>query len=263
VLDERSMMRLAAGGPAVALPGVYQVRRPLGRMGAPYGQYLQDDVLAGKVHAKMYVFLSAWCLTPAEREKLLAATRGSTRVWCYAPGYEEDHHTSLDAMRELTGFEIKKAGLTRALAKPTAVGQRLGLHDLLGTDANIKPLFAAADATAKETLATYVDGSAAIAVRHHADGVSLFVGTPGVTSELLRLAARKSGVHLFTERDCNVYANGPYLVLHASQDGPLEIDAGAPGPIRDLFSGQSIGEGPKTTLSLKKGDTRVLITGGK
>jgi hypothetical protein len=263
VIDERSMMRVAAGGIAVTRPGTYEVRRPLGRMGAPYGQYLQDDVIAGKVHAKMYVFLTAWCLTPRERERLLAATRGSTRVWCYAPGFQEDHRTSLEAMRELTGFQIRNAAPARALAKPTALGQRLGLHALLGTDAQVKPLLAAADATAEETLATYVDGSAAVALRRTADGVSLFVGAPGVTSELLRLAARKSGVHLFTERDCNVYANGPYLVLHASQDGPLEIDAGAPGRIRDLFSGQTIGEGPKITLSLNKGDTRVLVAGEK
>ncbi len=48
-------------------------------------------------------------------------------------------------------------------------------------------------------------------------------------AELLRVAARAGGVHLFTESDCNVYANGPYLVLHASQDGPLKIDVGRAG----------------------------------
>ena len=52
------MMRVAAGGQVVTLPGVYEVRRPLGRMGTPYGQYLLDDVTAGKVPAKMYVLLS-------------------------------------------------------------------------------------------------------------------------------------------------------------------------------------------------------------
>ncbi len=64
VIDEASMIRVAAGGTVVTRPGVYEVRRPLGRMGAPYGQYLQDDVAAGRVRAKMYVFLNAWCLLP-------------------------------------------------------------------------------------------------------------------------------------------------------------------------------------------------------
>ena len=128
-------------------------------------------------------------------------------------------------------------------------------------DTPVKPLFAAADATPEETLARYPDGSAAIAVRHVADGISLFVGPPGLTSELLRLAARKSGVHLVTQCDCNVYANGPYLVLHASQSGPLEIDTGAAGTIRDLMSGEMIGSGPTINLVLQKGDTRVLVVG--
>ncbi len=71
VIDPQSMIRVAAGGHVVTMPGVYEARRPLGRMGAPYGQYLQDDVAAGRVRAKMYVFLTAWCLSPAERQQLL------------------------------------------------------------------------------------------------------------------------------------------------------------------------------------------------
>jgi beta-galactosidase len=261
VIDQQSMMRVAAGGAAVTLPGVYQVRRPLGRMGAPYGQYLQDDVIAGKVQAKMYVFLTAWCLAPDQRQQLLAATRGSTRVWCYAPGYQEPDGTSLEAMRELTGFQLAKVTPVKAVAKATAVGEKLGFRESFGVDASINPLFAAVDATADETLATYPDGSAAIALRRTADGLSLFVGVPGLTSELLRLVAREGGVHLFTQEDCNVYANGPYLVLHAAQDGPLEVDTGAPGPISDLLDNKMIGPGPKITFALKKGDTRVLVVG--
>ena len=69
-------------------------------------------------------------------------------------------------------------------------------------------------------------------------------------------------MHLVTQTDCNVYANGPYLVLHASQDGPLEIDTGLSGPVRDLLTGQLIGQGPKITLPLKTGQTRVLQVGG-
>jgi hypothetical protein len=77
-------------------------------------------------------------------------------------------------------------------------------------------LFAAADASPLETLATYPDGSAAVALRQAHGGQSLFVGAPGLTSELLRLAARKTGVHLCTQTDCNVYAIGPIVALHAA-----------------------------------------------
>ena len=145
-----------------------------------------------------------------------------------------------------------------AWAEPTERGRQLGLREGWGLKQPIAPLFAAADASAEETLATWSDGSAAVALRQTADGWSLFVGPPGLTSGMLRLAARRAGVHLFTHADCNVYANGPYLALHAAQDGPLEIDTGCDAEIRDLLSGQRIGHGPRAALTLKKGDTRVL-----
>jgi hypothetical protein len=259
VIDEASMIRVAAGGQVVTTPGVYEARIPLGRMGAPYGQYLLDDVVACRVQAKMHVFLTAWSLSPHQRRQLLAATRGSLRVWCYAPGYFDEYQTSLDAMRELTGFRIKKLARTKALAQPTAAGKKLGLHQRWGAAQPIEPLLAVADAAAEETLAAYPDGSAAVALRNTADGPSLFAGPPGLTAELLRLAARRAGVHLFTQTDCNVYANGPYLVLHAARSGAVEIDTGRPGPARDLFTGQVIAPGPKMTLRLDKGETRVLL----
>ena len=87
---------------------------------------------------------------------------------------------------------------------------------------------------------------------------SLFVGAPGLTSELLRLAARKAGVHLYTQTDCNVYANGPIVALHAAQDGPITLDTGRRGQVHDAMTGDPVGIGPRVTLPMKKGDTRVF-----
>ncbi len=68
VIDEKSMLRVAAGGTLVTRPGIYESRIALGRMGTPYGQYLLDDVLAGRVRTKVYVFLDAWCLDADARQ---------------------------------------------------------------------------------------------------------------------------------------------------------------------------------------------------
>ena len=258
VVDESSMIRVAFGGDVVTRPGVSQARRPLGRMGAPYGQYLLDDVAAGRVKAKMFVFLNAWCLSPPQRQQILQATRGKLRLWCYAPGYQQPDGTTLRAMRELSGFTLAPVTLDKARAEPTESGKRLGLTEGFGVEKKIVPLFAAADATVDETLATWPDGSAAVALRRTADGWSLFVGPPGLTPQLLRLAARKAGVHLFTQTDCNIYANGPYLMFHAAQDGPLEIDTGWSGPVIDLLTGQHLGQGPTIRLTTQRGQTRVL-----
>ncbi|MCX6901099.1 MAG: beta-galactosidase [Verrucomicrobia bacterium] len=258
VIDERAMLRVAAGGTLVTRPGIYEVRAPLGRMGASYGQYLLDDVLAGRVKAKLQVFLNAWSLSAAERTKLLKVTRGVAKVWCYAPGWFDGDQPSLEAMKQLTGFELKTVSPAKSAATPTDRGKSLGLEKSFGGEKPVKPLFAAADAKPEEILATYADGSAAVALRRMPSGPSLFVGAPGLTSELLRLAAREAGVHLFTETDCNVYANGRFLSLHASQDGPVDVNIGKTEAVTDVLSGEPVAKGPRFTLPLKRGETRVL-----
>jgi hypothetical protein len=252
------MIETSAGAWPVTEQGIYQVRRPLGRMGAPYGQYLLDDVVRGRVHAKLNVFLNAWQLSAEQRDALRRHTRSTCRVWCYTPGWHDGDRTSVEAMRELTGFRLAQVYPARALAKPTGLGRQLGLQAAFGVDAPIKPLFAAVDASEQEILARYPDGSAAVALRQTRDGLSLFVGAPGLTSELLRLAARKAGVHLYTQTDCNVYANGPIVALHASQDGPITVDTGKHSQVRDALTDELIGAGPRVALPMKKGDTRLL-----
>jgi hypothetical protein len=258
IIDERAMWETSASASTVTDPGIYQVRRPLGRMGVPYGQYLLDDLVHGRLRAKLYVFLNAWQLSAAQRKAIRAHTKGAVCVWCYAPGLHDGDRTSPEAMQELTGFHLVRASTAKAWATPTDPGRQLGLQTSFGVDGPVAPLFAAADATPAETLAAYPDGTAAVNLRKTADGWSLFVGAPGLTSELLRLAARKAGVHLFTQTDCNVYANGPMVALHAAQDGPITLDTGRHGTIHDAVTDQVIGTGPSLTLPLQKGETRIF-----
>jgi hypothetical protein len=258
ILDERSMLYVAQGGDAVAKPFIYEVRTPLGRFGAPYGQYLLDDALAGRVPAKLKVFLNAWRVPAATRQKLLQASQGSVRVWCYAPGYLDENGPSPAGMRELTGFELVPAAPATAWAEPTERGRALGLTQGFGVKRALRPLFAAAAAAGVQVLATYPDGSAAVALREGPEGASIFVGAPGLTAELLRAAARLAGVHLFTEADCNVYANGPFVALHAAQDGALVLNTGSAGEVMDVLSGAAAGQGPRLNLTLRRGDTRIL-----
>jgi hypothetical protein len=242
VVDESSMDRVATGGNAVTRPVVYESRRALGRMGAPYGQYLLDDVVAGRVpNAKMFVMLNAWSLDAKQRAGLLAATRGKAVIWCYAPGrFDTDGRSSLDAVKELTGFSLVDVRPKSTMARPA-------------------PLLMAADVQGNEILAQYDDGSAAVAMRRRAGGgLSVFVGPPGLSSDLLRTVARQAGAHLYATRDCYVWANGPFVSLHGAEDGPVDLDVGRPGTLREILTGESLGPGPRQVVPLKRGQTRVL-----
>jgi hypothetical protein len=95
VIDEASAMYIAHGHSQTTRPLIYESRDPLARCGAPFGQYLLDDVIAGKVdHAKVYVFMNAWKLSPEQRKTLLAKTEGKPRIWCYPPETEIDFAVS-------------------------------------------------------------------------------------------------------------------------------------------------------------------------
>jgi hypothetical protein len=227
-------------------------------MGAPYGQYLLEDVLTGKVPAKMLVFLAAWRLSKVEREQLRKLCAGRLKIWCYAPGYltlEEDPSV---AMKELTGFDFQEISGMTAWAEPTEKGRQLGLSQGFGVKQQIRPLFLVKDAQPEEILATYPDGSAAVVLRRLADGPSLFVGVPNLSSELLRLAAKEAGVHLVTQEDANVYQNDPFIVIHSVKDGVLTIHTGSAGPVWDYLSGESLGNGPVMNLHVQKGSTHIL-----
>ena len=252
------MCYLAAAASKVTRPAIYEARAPLGRLGAPYGQYLLDDVLAGRVRPKLFVFLNAWRLSADQRARLAQVTAGCDSLWCYAPGYFDGDRVSLDAMAQVTGFRLKTVAMEKAWVTPTDAGRKLGLEHGFGAEGTIRPLLAVTSAEPGEVLGTYPDGSTAVALRRRPEGASIFVAVPRLSSELLRVAAREAGVHLFTQTDCNIYANGPILALHASRDGPLEVDTGKPGGVADALTGEVIGAGPKFTLSLKRGDTRVF-----
>jgi hypothetical protein len=72
------------------------------------------------------------------------------------------------------------------------------------------------------------------------------------------LAAKKSGVHLYTDQDCNVYANGSAVVLHGSADGSVKVDFGKSTTIIDFLDGSTVGKGSVLTIPLKLGETRIL-----
>lgn len=260
VVDDDSMMRVAFGGRTVSGELVYYGRAALGRMGAPYGQYLLDDVLAGRVKAKLYVFLSAWRLSPKERKELLAATSGGTCIWCYAPGYLEGDHTSLEAMHELTGFTLKEISGVEAWASPTPLGIQKGLPSF-GVKQVVKPLFEVSDAASGEALATYSNGSTAVAMRQMQTGNSIFLGAPALRFELLRMAAQLAKVHLYTPGGSVVFANGNYLSIHAVQSGRIPIHTGKSSAVHDLLTGERIGNGPELSIDFKNGETRILDIG--
>lgn len=278
VIDEASMCHLTGGSAVAVRPLIYDARAALGRSGAPYGQYLLTDVLAGKVSAHMQVFLSAWRLTAAQRQALAAQREtgfwktlagwfglghGSDvmRVWCWAPGYLYPDHADVAGLQEVTGFKAKTMTLATAEATPTEIGRRHGLAHVWGPKTRIEPLFSV-EASSNEVWATYADGSPAVAVRRTRSGYDVFVGVPQLTPELAHALARLAGVHLYAQPGSALWAANGYLSIQALTNGVVRLDTGSGAPVTDALDGQKIGVGPTVDLNLEAGDVRVLRMGG-
>jgi len=81
----------------------------------------------------------------------------------------------------------------------------------------------------------------------------------GPTTAELRKLAQEAGVWLYTERACNVWANGPFVTLHAPEDGEYRFHAPKDvASIVDFIAGETVAEGPDCVFKLKTGDTKVL-----
>ena len=265
VVDEDSMMWVAETGFRVTRPLMYEGRAAFARSGVPFGQYLLDDVAAGRVDsADVFVFLNAWQIDKPTRQKLLQHTANKLRLWCYAPGMLASEGDCLESMHQLTGFNFRRMpDDTAPVAAPTAAGKRLGLDGELSVKDPVAPLFAVDDLAPDEILATYADGSPAIAIRNDArgTGASVFVGIPNLSPALLRALAKHAGVIPCTDDDCVLYAAGPLVVVHATRDGRVRLNrpqSAGDAPLRDVLTGDILGYGPIVDLELRLGDSRIL-----
>ena len=260
-IDEKSMLTVPNN--QIVQSSVYTVRRPLGRCGAPYGQYLLDDFFAEKTGAKLNVFLNPWLLDASKRSKLTQRTADSVSLWLFGSG-------TLDPMRgfspenvsELTGFAAEWLDDAGEPLRVTEAGRAFGLTENGWENEKNPPVgkrFVFTDAQAEETLAIYADGKPAIVMRKTAQGgTRLAVGRPGLSPDLVRAAAHRAEVHLYTNDDCNVCANGPFVVLHDAGHGPVTVDFRSDSEIRDVITGEIVGRGPTLTLDLSDGQTRVF-----
>ena len=179
-----------------------------------------EDLLAGKVPASVVVLSNAWVLDEAQRERLPQALDGKFVLWHTAAGIVDPAHgVTLEDSARLTGFRIELLGESDekpGKVQATPAGVAYGLGDWT-VHAPEKLLFRVLPETGDEILATWPDGSAAVILRDHA----LYCATPELPRELLRLACRKGGAHLWTDDACVLYTDGQYLVIHATQDGAV------------------------------------------
>ena len=258
VFDEYSAAYTKDGG-RVSGPMIGHQRKETSHLGAASGQYLLDDLLAGKVSSKLLMMLNPWVLDDAKRAQLKKVIDGRFVFWLHAPGIMDPvKGLDLAASKALTGYELVRVenAETVITATATARGRELGLPENWPVMARTPLLMAVKPVDGDEILATWPDGSAAVVMRAN----SIYCGTPRYPWALARLAAQRAGIHLYTDTDCVFYTDGMNMVLHGTKDGVVTISLPRKAIVYDVVTDKAVTTEAvdKLEVPLKFAETRIL-----
>lgn len=228
--------------------------RELQRIGAPYDVLLLQDALAPEARDyRCYVFLNTWHMTAQQREQLTRLqAEGRSLVFAYAPGFSSDEGLRVEHMSQLTGmsFEPEEAGGNLQARWSEAVAEVDGLEPggQYGPDKAMAPRFRVVGEGATP-LAEWVEGGgAAAAVAAHEGWTSFYSGTGRIPAALLAEAARRAGVHLWTDAwrsRVNLWAGNGLLGVHTAEAGPVRFSLPAEARVTDAITGEVVAEGTR------------------
>ncbi|MGI5924631.1 MAG: beta-galactosidase [Lentisphaeria bacterium] len=257
VLDEFSA-NYTIDGNGVSRPLIYIDRASFPRSGSTFGQYLLDDLLAGKVSSRLLVMLNPWVLDDAQRQALRQAVADRCVLWCHAPGIMDPvKGLDLQASAALSGFQLQPmTTLAPCVVNATAAGRAQGLPESWGSGTKPALLFSVVTAPGDEILATWPDGAAAVVRR----GQAFFNAMPALPPELLRYAAACAGITSYTKDDCVLFARDPYFVVHANHEGPVTLHFPEARNVTDLMinDAQATTAAKSFTMDLRLGETKVI-----
>lgn len=109
--------------------------------------------------------------------------------------------------------------------------------------------------------ANAVDGETRAAIEKRAKETNarvLYVDNNDITTHELRGEATKAGVWIYTDLWCNVWANGPFVLLHAPADGDYTFRAPGGKKIYDYFTDELVSEDGTAKFPMKLGDTKIF-----
>ncbi len=266
------------------------------RIGAPYDYYYVRDLADPAMpDYKLYVFLNSVSLSDSERAAVTAKLKknGATALWLYAPGLidpDREPKLSVAWMKELTGFDLAykrgsfhprfvvdnprhplSAGLPRDrfFGQPDRVlygsfetkspGWLIELAPAL-TD----PLFYLTDSTQSAGGIYFEEHLTALGETERAGYLSLWTGAKYVQAEVLRAAARRAGVHIYSESGDTFTADGDFVVIHGSTGGAKTLRFPEPVDLYEVFEGKYYGKKVReVTFPLEFGKTKVFCLWGK
>jgi len=245
-------------------------------LGAPLDFYAADDLelLLQKDYCRNYrmvIFMDAIYLSERQRDAIRKLqSDGRTFLYIYAAGVLSDDGFSLEAMSDLTGFDVSLRDRVLPIRAETFItGTRL----TYGTSRDIGPEFvgelnagAGADADADDASVEVLGwsqyrGDPSFMRRRFEDWTSIWSATPVLPAVVLRQLACEAGVHIFVETGDRFCYHRGLMALHASFTGEHDVKLPRAADVLDMRTGCRISTGTdRFSIQLARGETAVFQT---
>jgi hypothetical protein len=245
----------------LARPLLNRLRAEIYRIGAPVSFYLWSDFVAGRVpRARLYLFLNIFRTDAATCEKVrlrLEASGGAWGIWFYAPGHIWGETPDPEGPEKLTGLPIRPMDSPEpariAAAQPD-------WPEPVGWDAAFEPMFTLEEERGIEILGNYITSDRpAIARKPQRGWHSVFVGAPYVSAAFLREAARRAGVHIYSDAGDVVEASTGFVSISCRTPGTRVIDLPQAANVIQWFGPRNGTPTDSLEITLHAGETRYLI----
>lgn len=248
----------------------------LPQLGAPHDVLLTSDLGHPKMKDyKLYIFMNPTYFTPKERAEIEKLKRdGKVLMWFYAPGYATDDGLSLEAVKELTGFELKMRSSKTEVPQMTysdhsVLSQGLAGKKLAATgwdiplpypNASLGAIFSAERRGLSTIGGCYADDTVAFAAKDFGKWKSVWCGVPNFERDAWVNLCRYAGVHLYAEAPVVLHCDNRFMMIHNGYDGPKTVTVTLPRPakVSDLLSEEEIADGTTFPVSLRAPETRLL-----
>jgi hypothetical protein len=235
-------------------------------------------------HFKLYIMANLFYLSDEERTLIDRVVKrdGATVLWIYAPGYIDDHSTSLTNMQTLTGIKFGMENITGELDvsitdynHPITNGLPHGYEYGTGIDRDqylrppkieylpetvVSPAFYADDSDAHVLGIANSTHRPGLVVKDFGNWRSIYSAAPLLPWQLLHNIACQAGVHIYDDQGDMVWANNAFLAVYSQTTGQRIIRFPRSVTVDDAYEGKRLGA-DITSLNLDMGlwETRLFI----
>lgn len=260
IVDEAGMA-LDGAHRTVDINLIRESRGPIYKSGLNFGYYLLDDLLDGKVDAKMLVMLSCNSLTDSQLQTLKKQVQQDGRTVLWMNGFGE---LSAAQVKELTGFQYSLVEKTGSDTLTMPANSSLNFPGCTSFGARLYDVYTKiATGSGVTVLGTLSGGDPGLSAVKVGQSTQLFYVGYNLTSELLRAVAGMGGVPVYAAGNDTYYGNGSLSFINAGTAGNKTLTLPQKSDVYCYYTRKWYTGVTSVTLNMKAGQNELFFIGSQ